>query len=504
MFRKVLIANRGEIAIRIIRACRDLEITPVAVYSEPDRASLHVRLADEAYPLGPAPSIESYLNIRRVIEVAERAKVDAIHPGYGFLSENPAFATACVEAGITMIGPSAESMRLMGNKTSARTLMRQHEIPMVPGSYEGLKSVEEAIRVAGSLGYPVMLKASAGGGGKGMRLVPDASCMSDDFLAAGSEALNAFGDASLYLEKYMIRPRHIEIQVMADRHGNAIHLGERECSIQRRHQKVVEECPSPLLDETLRRRMGETAIRVVRAARYENAGTVEFLVDDDRAFYFLEMNTRLQVEHPVTEIVTGLDMVCEQIRIAAGEPLSLRQEQVPIQGWAIECRICAEDPENHLLPSPGLIQKLVEPAGPGIRLDSGVYQGWEVSIHYDPLLAKLISSGADRAQAVARMKRALQEFRVLGIKTNLPYLMDIFSHREFLAGNLHTGLGEEIQKEGMRNIESPPSLFRPHALAAALVHADSRHPAIHGKGGPEQESPWKLSGRPGFMGPPRR
>jgi len=503
MFRKVLIANRGEIAVRIIRACRDLGIIPVAVYSEPDRASLHVRMADEAYLLGPAPSLESYLDIGKVIDVAKRAKAEAIHPGYGFLSENPRFAAACADAGITTVGSTAESMRLMGTKTSARALLHKLAIPLVPGTYAPLTSVEEAIKEARALGYPVMVKAAAGGGGKGMRFVSEESHMGADFVAAGSEALRSFGDSSLYLEKHMVRPRHIEIQILADRHGNVIHLGERECSLQRRHQKVFEESPSPMMDDKLRRRMGEVAVRIARAAHYENAGTIEFLVDHDRNFYFLEMNTRLQVEHPVTEAVTGLDLVCEQFRIAAGETLSIRQEQVQIRGWAMECRICAEDPERDMLPSPGVIRRLQEPQGLGVRLDSGIYQGWEVSIHYDPLLAKLIAFGADRAQTIARMKRAVQEYRIAGIKTNLSFFDELLSNHEFAAGHIHTGFVEEMQRHAVRSKEHVPSVFHSHALAAALAYAETAETAPPRQSA-ETESAWKLSGRPGFLMSPRR
>ncbi len=503
MFRKVLIANRGEIAVRIIRACRDLGITSVAVYSEPDRVSLHVRLADEAYLLGPASPSESYLDIAKVIEAAERVNADAIHPGYGFLAENPRLAEACANAHITLIGPSAESMRMIGNKTSARALMRKHGIPLVPGTCRALASVEEAIEEARALGYPVMLKASAGGGGKGVRLVKKELRMRPDFEAAASEAIRYFGDSTLYLEKYMVRPRHIAIQLFADRHGNAIYLGERECSIQRRHQKLMEECPSPFLDDKLRREMGETAIRIARIAGYENAGTVEFLVDQDRNFYFLEMNARIQVEHPVTEAVTGLDTICEQFRIAAGDPLSLRQDQVQMRGWALECRVYAEDPEHMLSPSPGIIRRLQEPMGPGIRLDSGIYLGWEVSIHYDSLLAKLIACGSDRAQAIARMKRAIQEYRIVGIKTNLPLFTEILSDPRFVAGNIHAEFIEEMQGHDGKETEHSSSLFRSHALAAALAYADAT------EGPPEQPKPdaasvWKLSGRPGLSTALRR
>jgi len=498
MFRKVLVANRGEIAVRIIRACRDLGISPVAVYSEVDRASLHVRLADEAYLLGPAPSSDSYLVIEKIIDAAKKSKADAIHPGYGFLSENPRFAAACADAGIPMVGPSANSMQMMGSKTGARSILHRSGVPLVPGTYRALKSAEEALEEARLLGYPVMLKAAAGGGGKGMRLMEDESRMARDFQNASSEALRAFGDASVYLEKYIARPRHVEIQVLADRYGNAIYLGERECSIQRRHQKVLEECPSPILDEGLRRQMGEAAIRVLKAAKYENAGTVEFLMDHDRHFYFLEMNTRLQVEHPVTEAVTGLDIVQEQFRIAAGEPLKLCQEDVRLRGWALECRIYAEDPERNFFPSPGVIRKLVEPQGPGVRVDSGVYQGWEVPIHYDPLIAKLVTFGSDRNQAIARMRRALQEYRIEGIKTNLKFFSELLSDPEFVAGDLSTGFIEEYLRRKAPVKEESPDRFRAHAVAAALAYSEracSSEPSEPA----QKESAWKLSARPGAV-----
>ncbi len=491
-FRKALIANRGEIAVRIIRACRDLGISPVAVYSEADRASLHVRLADEAYPLGPSLSSESYLSIERVIDAARRADADVIHPGYGFLSENPRFAAACADAGITMVGPSAQSMRIMGSKTGARSMLRRSGVPVVPGTYRALRSVDEALEEARLIGYPVMIKAAAGGGGKGMRLVQSASRMGDDFRDASSEAERSFGDPSVYLEKFIVQPRHVEIQVLADRHGNAVHLGERECSIQRRYQKVVEECPSPMLDEDLRRRMGEAAIRVLQAAGYENAGTVEFLLDRDRNFYFLEMNTRLQVEHPVTEAVTGIDLVREQFFVAAGEPLTLRQEDVRLSGWALECRIYAEDPERNFYPSPGVIRRLVEPQGPGIRVDSGVYQGWEVPIHYDPLIAKLIAFGRDRGEAIARMRRAIGEFRIEGIRTNLGFFADLLRDPEFIAANLSTAFIDEFLERRLPAMEDSPALVQAHALAAALAYAETA------RGSAETETPgsaWKLSTR---------
>ncbi len=501
MLQRILIANRGEIAVRIIRACRDGGMVPIAVFSEADRASLHVRLADEAYLLGPAPSLESYLNIDKVIEAARRSGADAIHPGYGFLSENPAFAAACAKAGITFIGPSEESMRMMGSKTNARTLLHKHGIPLVPGTYAPLTSVEDAIKEARVLGYPVMIKASAGGGGRGMRFVTDESHMRGDFVAAGSEALRSFGDSSLYLEKYMEKPRHIEIQVLADRHGNVVHLGERECSIQRRHQKLFEESPSPTLDEKLRRKMGEVATRITRAAHYEGAGTIEFLLDSDRNFYFLEMNTRLQVEHPITEAVTGIDLVAEQFRIASGARLSFRQEQVQMRGCAMECRICAEDPVR-MIPSAGVIRRLQEPQGPGVRLDSGIYQGWEVSIHYDPLLSKLIVTGADRTQTIGRLRRALQEYRITGLRTNISFFLELLSNGDFIAGHTHTGLVEEMQLQSMKPSSSEALMPTPHALAAALAYAETTELSQPGQS--EAESPWKLSGRPGFAAVPRR
>ena len=439
MFKKVLIANRGEIAVRVIRACRELGITSVAVYSDVDRSSLHVSLADEAYPIGPAAAAESYLNIEKILSVARRAGTEAIHPGYGFLSENPRFARECAAAGIKFIGPSAAAMEMMGSKTRARQQMEKAGIPFVPGTSRGLSSFEEAESLAASIGYPVMLKAAAGGGGKGMRLVGSPAELGSALQSAQSEAQRAFGDGEVYLEKAVINPRHIEVQVLADEHGNTVYLGERECSIQRRHQKVIEEAPSAVVDADLRRRMGEVAVRVAAAAGYSNAGTVEFLVDEQKSFYFLEMNTRLQVEHPVTEFVTGLDLVHVQLHIAAGERLPFTQDEVSLRGHAIECRIYAEDPDNKFFPSPGEITKLLTPSGPGIRLDSGVYEGWTVPLEYDPLLAKLIAYGADRSKAIATLKRALDEYFVGGIKSNLPLFRRILRDADFQAGQFDTG-----------------------------------------------------------------
>ena len=446
MFKKILIANRGEIAVRIIRACRELGIASVAVYSDVDRASLHVRKADEAYHIGPAPAAESYLNISKILGVAKLSGAEAIHPGYGFLSENAKFAEACAEAGVKFIGPTAASMEMMGSKTRARQAMEKAGVPFVPGTSRGLESFQEAQEVAARIGYPVMLKAAAGGGGKGMRLVHRLEDLKSALEGAQSEAQRSFGDSEVYIEKAIINPRHIEMQVLADEHGNTVYLGERECSIQRRHQKVLEESPSPIVDPDMRRRMGEVAVRVAKAAAYTNAGTVEFLVDQQKNFYFLEMNTRLQVEHPVTELITGLDLVHLQVRIAAGERLPFTQEDVRIRGHAIECRIYAEDPDNNYFPSPGTITLLLAPSGPGIRRDSGMYEGWKVPIDYDPLLAKLIGYGTDREQAASRLVRALNEYFVGGIKTNISLFRRILNDADFQAGKLDTGYLDRLLK----------------------------------------------------------
>jgi len=444
MFKKILVANRGEIAVRVIRACRELGIPSVGVYSDVDRAALHVLKADEAYPIGPAAAAESYLNIEKILDVAKRCGADAIHPGYGFLSENAKFAQACADAGIKFVGPSAASMEMMGSKTRARREMERAGVPFVPGTAHALESVAQAWDVAAKIGYPVMLKAAAGGGGKGMRLVDSAKELHTALRAAQSEAQRAFGDSEVYLEKAILNPRHIEVQVLADEHGNMVYLGERECSIQRRHQKVLEEAPSLLVDPDMRRRMGEVGVMVAKTARYCNAGTVEFLVDQAKNFYFLEMNTRLQVEHPVTELITGLDLVELQIRIAAGERLPFRQQDVLIRGHAMECRIYAEDPDNNYFPSPGKITMLLTPAGPGIRLDSGVYEGCTVPIDYDPLLAKLVGYGQNRAQAVSRLVRALEELFVAGIKTNIDLFRRILADEDFRSGKVDTGYLERL------------------------------------------------------------
>jgi acetyl-CoA carboxylase biotin carboxylase subunit len=438
MIKKLLIANRGEIAVRIQRACRELGITSVGVYSDVDRASLHVRMADEAYPIGAAPSRESYLCIDKLMEVARKAGCDALHPGYGFLAENPALPRACAEAGITFVGPSAEAMERLGSKTAARELAFRAGVPMVPGVREPVPQLEAARNIADEIGYPVLLKAVAGGGGKGMRMVGNAHELPAAWRDAASEALNAFGDGRVYIEKYLDRPRHIEMQIFADSHGNFIYLGERECSVQRRHQKVIEEAPSPFMTPALRRAMGEAAVRLASEAGYTNAGTAEFLVDAGRNFYFLEVNTRLQVEHPVTEAVTGLDLVKLQLHIAAGERLPLTSDHVSLRGHAMECRIYAEDPENHFFPWPGHIRLWRTPHGPGIRLDEGVYEGWTVPGEYDPLLAKLIALGADRAETLARLERALEELAIGGIRTNVALFQTLIADSEFRNGAIHT------------------------------------------------------------------
>ena len=495
MFQKVLIANRGEIAVRVIRACRDLGISPIAVYSEADRTSLHVRLADEAYLLGPSPSTESYLVVERIIDAARRSKAEAIHPGYGFLSENPALAQACADAGIALIGPSAASMRLMGSKTDARAAVLSFGVPVIPGTQEPMTSPLQASEAARRLGFPVLLKAAGGGGGKGMRLVEEEKDLAGAFDAAGSEALRAFNNSAVYLEKYLIRPRHIEIQVLVDRSGNAIFLGERECSIQRRHQKVIEECPSPAVDDSLRRRMGEVALQVARAANYENAGTVEFLLDESGEFYFLEMNTRLQVEHPVTELVFGVDLVKEQFRIAAGERLSLRQEDVRPRGWALECRIYAEDPEHNFSPSPGRIRRLVEPQGPGIRVDSGVYEGSDVSIYYDPLIAKLATHGSNRDEAISRMKRAIAEYRIEGVRSNLRFFAEVLGDPDFAAGRLSTDFIERFFARRTPRAEISAGALDAAAVVAALAFRDQVSAPLP-SGPRETQSPWRMAIRP--------
>ncbi|MDQ7041129.1 MAG: acetyl-CoA carboxylase biotin carboxylase subunit [Rhodothermus sp.] len=446
MIRKVLIANRGEIALRVIRTCRELGLKTVVIYSTADRDSLPVRFADEAVCIGPPPSSESYLRIDRIIAAAEVTGADAIHPGYGFLSENADFSAICADHGLKFIGPSPEAIRLMGDKSLAKETMRKAGVPVVPGSDGVIENVKQGLKVAAEIGYPVMLKAAAGGGGRGMRVVQREEDFERQFNAARSEAEAAFGRPDVYLEKFIVQPRHIEIQVLGDGKGNVIHLGERECSIQRRHQKLLEEAPSPIVDEDLRRRMGEAAVRGAQAVNYEGAGTIEFLVDADRNFYFMEMNTRIQVEHPVTEEVTGFDLIEQQLRIAMGEPLP-SQTTVQIEGHAIECRINAEDPFKNFSPSPGKITVFHPPGGPGVRLDTHVYAGYVIPPYYDSMIAKLIVRAPTRQQAIRRMLRALEEFVIEGVRTTIPFHRQLLEHPDFQAGRFDTRFLESFRLE---------------------------------------------------------
>ncbi len=494
MFKKILIANRGEIACRIIRACRDMNIKSVAVYSEADRDALHVRMADEAYFIGAPPSSESYLRGEKIIAVAKQAGAEAIHPGYGFLSENAGFVRQVTKEKITFIGPSPEAMDAMGGKIEARKIAIDAGVPVVPGTTEPLESFEEAQKIGVQVGYPIMLKAAAGGGGKGMRFVNGADDLKSAYETARSEALGSFGNDEVYIEKAVVRPRHIEIQVFSDKHGNYVHLGERECSIQRRHQKVVEECPSPINSPELRQKMGEAALKVARAVNYVGAGTVEFLVSDEtREFYFLEMNTRLQVEHPVTELVTGIDLVREQILIAFGEKLSFSQAEIKWETHAIECRVYAEDPENNFLPSPGKITRLRVPQGNGVRDDGGVYEGAEVSIYYDPMISKLAVYGRNRLEAIDRLRRALREYEVGGIKTTIPFFRQIVEDEEFISGNLDTGFISRFN-ERKKSKEIDETTRDLAIIAAALANrgANKSNAADSPK---HIESHWAMSGR---------
>jgi acetyl-CoA carboxylase, biotin carboxylase subunit len=498
MFRKILIANRGEIAVRILRACRELSIPTAVVFSDVDRNSLHVRLADQAYSIGPAPSRESYLRIDKIMAVARRAGCDAIHPGYGFLAENPALPRACSDAGITFIGPSAEAMEALGAKTAGRQLARRADVPTVPGTNDPLEDPQQAQELARSIGYPVLLKAVAGGGGKGMRLVADDAQFTAAFREASSEALNAFGNASVYLEKYLERPRHIEIQILADAHGRVVSLGERECSVQRRHQKVIEEAPSPIMTPELRKRMGDAAVRLARAGGYTNAGTVEFLVDAEYNFYFLEVNTRLQVEHPVTEQVTGLDLVKLQIAIAAGHRLPFAWETITPRGHAMEVRLYAEDPANNFFPSPGKILSQHVPSGPGIRVDEGVFEGWTVPMDYDPLLSKLIAWGNSREETIARLRRALEEYSVTGIRTNTALFRRILLEPDFLKAEIHTKWLDELlqrpQPAGDSGAPADSNGADAAAIAAAVWHA-THNGATPAEKDRAHESAWKREGR---------
>lgn len=494
MLKKVLVANRGEIAVRILRACEELGIATVAIYSDADRNALHVRYADEAYNIGPEPARQSYLRIDRIIEVARRAKVEAIHPGYGFLAENAEFSRACRNAGIVFIGPSPETIQAMGDKLYARRTMYEAGVPVVPGTFEGVRDETQAIAVAEEFGYPVLIKAAAGGGGKGMRIVASREEMASAIRGAAAEARSAFGDNTLYVEKMLEGVRHVEIQILADRFGNVIHLGERECSIQRRHQKLIEEAPSMAVDPELRRRMGEVAVKAAKAVGYESAGTAEFLLDKNKNFYFLEMNTRLQVEHPITEAVTGVDIVVEQLRMATGRKLRYKQQDISVNGWAIECRITAEDPYQNFMPSVGKIVSLSEPGGPGVRLDSGVFEGYEVTLYYDPLIAKLIAWGETRAQAILRMRRALREFKVIGIHTSIPFHLRMMETASFLTGRFDTSF---LERQNVLTTNGSESTAQLAAIAAALVAYKSRQDLIAKSlaNSKSDQSMWKYSAR---------
>ncbi len=498
MFNKVLVANRGEIAVRIIRACRELGLDTVAVFSDADRHSLHVRYATEAYHIGPSPSRESYLRGDRILEVAKKADAGAIHPGYGFLAERSDFAQACLDAGIAFIGPNPSSIAAMGDKMVARSTVEKAGVPVVPGTEgEGGLTDEELLRVAPQIGFPLLIKATAGGGGKGMREVNTLEEMSDLLTSARREAESAFGDGNVYLEKLVENARHIEIQILADQHGNVIYLGERECSLQRRHQKLLEEAPSPFIlnDEDLRQRMGAVAVKAAESVDYVNAGTIEFLVDKDKNYYFLEMNTRLQVEHPVTEFVTGIDIVKEQIRVARGRPMRFTQEDVKMNGWAIECRINAEDPYNNFLPSTGRIVHSILPTGPGVRVDTGVYPGFEISPYYDSMISKLIVWGETRGQAILRMRRALAEYKIVGVKTNIPFHQNLLEQHRFIAGQFDTRFVED--RFSMEEAEEEKDVHPDVAaiIATLVAHQQAEKAAQIVQRNARDTSNWKWVGR---------
>ena len=514
-FDTVLIANRGEIALRVIRACRDLGLKSVAVYSDADRTATHVRMADAAIHIGPAPASESYLSIPKILDAARQAGAGAIHPGYGFLSENPTFADACAEAGFRFVGPPGRIMREMGEKTAARRVAREAGVPIVPGYDTGMDDMREAARLAEDIGYPIMIKAAAGGGGKGIRFVHRPEDLESSLRLARSEAKGAFGDSSVYMEKAVIPARHIEVQIFGDTHGNVIHLGERECSIQRRHQKLIEESPSPALDADLRARFTDAAVRLARAVGYVNAGTCEFLLGPDGNFYFLEVNARLQVEHPVTELVTGLDLVREQLRVAAGLPLSVTQDQVTFRGHAIEARITAEDPLNRFLPASGRVAALRDPAGPGVRLESALYDGMDISLYYDSLLAKLICWGEDRAEAIARLRRALDEYIIAGVRTTIPFARWLLTQPRFAAGDFSTDFiaetwdadGAQRQLADEHGGEGDLTQEEIAALAAALAAQDEgeaaasrRHPGSEQGSASGDGSRWRTLGRRAALG----
>jgi acetyl-CoA carboxylase, biotin carboxylase subunit len=486
---KILIANRGEIAVRIIRTCRDLGIATVAVFSDADRTAPHVRMADEARNIGPAASADSYLSIPKILDAARETGSDAIHPGYGFLSENAAFAEACEEAGVIFIGPPANAIRALGDKTSARALMAKAGVPMAPGTKDAISDPDEARRIAGEIGYPILIKAAAGGGGKGMRIVESERDLLRSLDMARGEAQSAFGDGRIFIEKYIQRPRHIEFQILADRFGNCVHFFERECSIQRRHQKVIEEAPSAVLTPGIRQEMGQAAVMAAQACGYVGTGTVEFLVDADLNFYFMEVNARLQVEHPVTEQITGFDLVAEQIRIAEGNALGFGQDDIRMQGHAIECRVYAEDPTNNFLPDPGPLHRHRPPLGPGVRVDAGVEENGRVEIHYDPMISKLVTWGSDRDEAIRRMVRALSEYEISGVRTTIPFCSFVMQHNAFREGDFSTHfVSEHFRPEYLR--EGPADIEEAAAVAAALISAAHSSNGVAAGGVLSERSKW--------------
>jgi acetyl-CoA carboxylase biotin carboxylase subunit len=496
VFRKLLVANRGEIALRVLRSCRDLGIGGVAVYSEVDRDSLHVRYADEAYLIGPGPASESYLNAAKILEVAKKARVDAIHPGYGFLAEKANFAQACRENDITFVGPTPESIRLLGDKIQGRRLMSKAGIPVVPGTRE-LATADTAALAATRIGYPILVKAAAGGGGKGIRAVYRAEELPIALEAASREAGSAFGNGALYLEKFLEPVRHVEVQIIGDHHGNVIALGERECSIQRRYQKMIEEAPSTAVDEALRQRLVEMAVKAAKAVHYANVGTIEFLLDEEGNPSFLEVNTRLQVEHTVTELVAGVDLVSDAILVAAGEPLPYRQDEIRLRGWAIECRIAAEDPFNEFLPSVGKVSYVSEPGGPGVRVDSALYEGTNIPHYYDPLIAKLSTRGRDRPEAIRRMRRALQEFKVVGVSTTIPFHLQMMDNVHFIAGTLDTAfLEKHFRLDQQNELENEKIAL---VAASLLAHSKRKEAPTFSALARAAGGPWRLQGRRGGL-----
>jgi acetyl-CoA carboxylase biotin carboxylase subunit len=496
MFKKILVANRGEIAVRILRSCREMDIRSATIYSDADKNAMHTRYADEAYYIGPPPAAQSYLQIDRIIETAKKIKAEAIHPGYGFLAENTAFAEACETAGIVFIGPTSKAIRLLGDKIASKKTMSAVNIPVIPGSNNAIKDQAQAEKIAEQIGYPILIKAAGGGGGKGMRVVKHSKTLVSSIKQAVNEAQSAFNNPVIFIEKFLEAPRHIEFQILADNHGNVIHLFERECSVQRRHQKLVEESPSAIMDRELRSTMGQAAINAVKASNYTNAGTVEFMVDQHKNFYFLEMNTRLQVEHPVTELITGIDIVKEQIKIAHGDRLSRQQDDIKMKGAAIECRISAEDPENNFAPSTGKITEIIEPGGPGIRIDSGVREGFEVPIYYDPLIAKLLIWAPTRQEAIVRARRALREYSIRGIKTSIPFHILVMNNGKFIAGEYDTTFIDRT----LGKVVYPRTNQKIAAIAAAVRKILQQEQATGAKpGGRQTSSPWKMSGRRNMM-----